>query len=60
MDQLWLRHDGRGLVFIMTTETAEEADAALALPLGQADLLHFELIPTGNFMLLGILMGIFA
>ncbi len=33
MDQFWLRHDGKGVVFVMTTETLEEADALLkALP----------------------------
>jgi hypothetical protein len=58
MDQFWLRHDGKGVVFVMTTETADEADALLkALPLGQADLLHFDLIPIGNLVPLGILMG---
>jgi hypothetical protein len=58
MDQFWLRHDGKGVVFVMTTETAEEADALLrALPLGQAGLLQFELIPIGNLVPLGMLMG---
>ncbi len=58
MDQFWLRHDGKGVVFVMTTETAEEADALLkALPLGQANLLHFQLIPVGNLVPLGLLMG---
>jgi len=58
MDQFWLRHDGKGVVIVMTTETADEADALLkALPLGQAGLLHFELIPIGNLVPLGMLMG---
>ena len=58
MDQFWLRHDGKGVVFVMTTETAEGAAALLkALPLGQAGLLHFELIPIGNLVPLGMLMG---
>jgi hypothetical protein len=58
MDQFWLRHDGKGVVFIMTTETAEEADGLLkALPLGNAGLLHFELIPIGNLTAFGVLMG---
>ncbi len=58
MDQFWLRHDGKGVVFVMTTETAEEAGALLkALPLGQADLLHFELIPIGTLTAFGVLLG---
>lgn len=58
MEQFWLRHDGKGVIFLMTTDTLDEADALLkALPLGQADLLHFELIPVGNLTPLGILMG---
>ncbi len=58
MDQFWLRHDGKGVVFVMTTDTAEEADALLkALPLGQADLLHFELIPIGTLTAFGVLIG---
>jgi hypothetical protein len=58
MDQFWLRHDGKGVVFIMTTETAEEADALLgALPLGRAGLLHFELIPIGTLTAFSILIG---
>ncbi len=58
MDQFWLRHDGKGVVFIMTTETLEEADALLkALPLGQAGLLHFEFIPIGTLTAFGILTG---
>jgi hypothetical protein len=48
MDQFWLRQDGKGVVFVMTTESADEAASLLrALPLGQADLLRFELIAIG-------------
>ena len=58
MEQFWLRHDGKGVIFLMTTDTAEEADILLkGLPLGEADLLRFELIPVGNLVPLGILMG---
>jgi hypothetical protein len=57
MDQFWLRDDGKGVVFIMTTESAEEADALLkALPLGQAGLLRFELIAIGPLTPLGMLI----
>ncbi|HWZ52721.1 MAG TPA: hypothetical protein VNW54_14775 [Granulicella sp.] len=58
MDQFWLRQDGRGVVFVMTTDSREEAESLLqALPLGQADLLRFELIAIGPLTPLGALMG---
>jgi hypothetical protein len=58
MDQFWLRQDGKGVVFVMTTDSAEEADAILkALPLGKADLLQFELIAIGPLTPRGMLMG---
>jgi hypothetical protein len=42
----------------MTTDTADEAEALLrALPLGQADLLRFELIPIGTLTAFGVLLG---
>lgn len=35
IDQFWHRYDRGGVVFVMTTDTIEEADALLkALPLG--------------------------
>jgi hypothetical protein len=59
MDQFWLRHDGKGVVFVMTTETVEEADALLeALPLGVAGLLKFEYIPIGPLTPFGVLCGL--
>jgi hypothetical protein len=58
MDQFWLRQDGKGVVFVMTTDSAEEAATILkALPLGQADLLRFELIAIGPLTPLGMLIG---
>ena len=58
MDQFWLRLDGKGVVFVMTTETAQEADDLLrALPLGKVDLLRFTLVPIGTLSPLGVLMG---
>lgn len=58
MDQFWLREDGKEVVFIMTTSTSEEAAALLkALPLGQADLLRFELMPIGPLSPLGVLIA---
>lgn len=48
IDQFWHRYDGKGVIFVMTTETIEEADSLLKrLPLGIAGLLTFELIPIG-------------
>jgi hypothetical protein len=58
MDQFWLRQDGRGVVFVMTTDSREEAESLLkALPLGQVDLLRFELIAIGALTPFGMLMG---
>jgi hypothetical protein len=57
MDQFWLRQDGRGVVFVMTTESLDEADSLLkGLPLGHADLLRFELIAIGPLTPLGALI----
>ncbi|NMN71472.1 hypothetical protein [Rhizobium sp. 57MFTsu3.2] len=48
IDQFWHRYDGKGVIFVMTTQTIEEADSLLKqLPLGIAGLLTFELIPIG-------------
>ncbi len=48
IDQFWHRYDGKGVIFIMTTASIEEADELLkALPLGVAGILSFELIPIG-------------
>jgi hypothetical protein len=58
MEQFWLREDGKGVVFLMTTDSREEADSILkALPLGKADLLRFELIAVGPLSPLGVLTG---
>ncbi len=58
MDQFWLRLDGKGVVFVMTTETAQEAEDLLKnLPLGQVDLLRFTLIPIGTLTALRMLLG---
>ncbi len=57
MEQFWLREDGKGVVFLMST-SIEEADSLLkALPLGQANLLTFDLIPIGPLSPLGVLIG---
>jgi hypothetical protein len=57
MEQFWLRSDGRGVIFLMTTESLEEAGALLkALPLGQAGILNFELMPIEPLAPLGLLI----
>ena len=58
MEQFWLRQDGNGVVFLMTTSTAEDAASLLkALPLGKAGLLVFDLIAVGPLTPLGSLIN---
>lgn len=48
IDQSWIRQDHNGVVFLMNVKTTEEAHALLEkLPLGQAKLMEFELLPVG-------------
>ena len=48
IDQWYVRQDQRGVVFLMNVSTVEEAHALLEkLPLGQAKLMEFDLIPLG-------------
>ncbi|CAN5424349.1 hypothetical protein BH11PSE4_BH11PSE4_09960 [soil metagenome] len=57
MEQFWLRSDGRGVIFLMSTASVEEAGALLkALPLGQAGILNFELMPIEPLAPLGLLI----
>jgi hypothetical protein len=57
MEQFWLRDKEAGVIFLMSVDSVEEADRLLkALPLGQADLLTFELMPIGPLLPLGMLM----
>ena len=57
-DQFWRRLDGMGVVFVMTTETAQEAEELLrALPFGKVDLLRFTLIPIGKLSPFGVPIG---
>jgi hypothetical protein len=58
IDQWWSRQDGNGVVFLMNVSTVEEAHALLEkLPLGQAKLIDFTLIPVGPLKPLSILLG---
>jgi len=57
MEQFWLRDNEAGVIFLMSVDSVDEADRLLkALPLGQADLLTFELMPIGPLLPLGMLM----
>jgi muconolactone delta-isomerase len=57
MEQFWLREKEAGVVFLMTVESVEEADRLLkGLPLGQANLLTFDLFPIGPLLPLGMLI----
>ena len=57
MEQFWLQDKETGVIFLMSVDSVEEADRLLkALPLGQADLLTFELLPIGPLLPLGMLM----
>jgi hypothetical protein len=57
MEQFWLRDKEAGVIFLMNVDSVEEADKLLkALPLGQADLLTFDLMPIGPLLPLGMLM----
>ncbi len=57
MEQFWLRDKEAGVIFLKTVESIDEADRLLeALPLGQANLLTFDLMPIGPLVPLGMLM----
>jgi hypothetical protein len=57
MEQFWLRDNNAGVIFLMTVDSVAEADSLLkALPLGQANLLTFELMPIGPLTPLGMLI----
>ena len=57
IDQWYSLKEGNGVVFILNMSSVEEAHAMLeALPLGQANLMTFELIPLGPLSPLGFLL----
>lgn len=57
IDQWYTLKNGAGVVFVMNVTTVEEAHGLLeALPLGQAHLMTFELIPIGPLAPLGLLL----
>jgi hypothetical protein len=58
IDQWFAKTDGSGAVFLMNVTDPAEAHALLEkLPLGQADMMTFQLIPVGPLWPLGLLLG---
>jgi hypothetical protein len=58
IDQWFAKTDGSGAVFLMNVTDPTEAHKLLeALPLGQADMMTFELIPVGPLWPLGLLLA---
>jgi hypothetical protein len=58
MEQFWLREKEVGVIFLMSVDSVDEADRLLkSLPLGQANLLTFDLMPVGPLLPLGMLMA---
>ena len=57
IDQWFAKSDGSGAVFLMNVTDPAEAHALLEkLPLGQAEMMTFELIPVGPLWPLGLLL----
>jgi hypothetical protein len=57
MEQFWLREKEVGVIFLMNVDSVDEADKLpKGLPLGQSNLLTFELMPIGPLLPLGMLM----
>jgi hypothetical protein len=58
IDQWFAKNDGSGAVFLMNVTNPTEAHALLEeLPLGQANMMTFQLIPIGPLWPLGLLLG---
>jgi hypothetical protein len=57
IDQWFLKQDQSGVVFLMNVTDPAEAKAVLGkLPLGQAGLMEFELVPLGPIAALRVLL----
>ena len=57
LDQWFVRRDQNGVVFLLNVATVAEAkDLLEKLPLGQAKLMEFDLIPLGPLTPLGLLI----
>lgn len=58
IDQWYVRQDGKGVVFLLNVTSVEEAHTLLEqLPLGQAKLMEFDLMPLGPLSPLRVLLG---
>jgi len=58
IDQWFAKIDGSGAVFLLNVTDPAEAHALLEkLPLGQADMMTFQLIPVGPLWPMGLLLG---
>jgi hypothetical protein len=58
IDQWYAKNDGSGAVFLMNVTDPAEAHALLEkLPLGQKNMMTFQLIPVGPLWPLGLLLG---
>jgi hypothetical protein len=58
IDQWYAKNDGSGAVFLMNVTDPAEAHALLEkLPLGQAGMMTFQLIPLGPLWPLGLMLG---
>jgi hypothetical protein len=57
IEQFWFRTDKPSVIFLMSVESVEQAKVKLdALPLGQAGLMTFDLLPVGPLAPLGLLI----
>ena len=57
VDQWYVRKDGKGVVFILNVTSTDEAHSLLGrLPLSEAKLMSFELMPLGPLSPLGLLL----
>ena len=57
LDQWFVRRDQNGVVFLLNVASVDEARTLLEkLPLGEAKLMEFELIPVGPLSPLGLLL----
>jgi len=57
IEQFWFREDKPGVIFLMNTESLDQAKNTMqALPLGANGFLHFDFIPVGPLKPLGLLI----
>ena len=57
IEQFWFREDKPGVIFLMNTESVDQAKATIqALPLAANGFLEFQFIPVGPLKPLGLLI----